>query len=207
MAGREGRPRKGQGRASAARLLEELEPGEAHGILMALAREDPAVARRAAELARARISAVDVEDVASGVFDELDGIAVEDVWDGSGSKRDGYVDPYELAGEMFEEALEPALDEMRRLLRFSMVDDAKRCCMGILKGVRRFAKESRSEYKDWAEGSPECAFDEVLDEWRKACRDPEAVREVEGFAARECPGWYRRHEKAEARAPGRKPSK
>lgn len=41
------------------------------------------------------IADVDLEDIASEVYFELDCLRVEDVWDQSGSTRDGYVDPYE----------------------------------------------------------------------------------------------------------------
>jgi len=49
-----------------------------------------------------------------------------------------------------------------------------------LKGIRRFEKESTSEYKDWAVDAPAESFDWVLDEWKEGQKGvtDEEVREV-----------------------------
>jgi enamine deaminase RidA (YjgF/YER057c/UK114 family) len=78
---------------------------------------------------------VDIKDIASLVYFDLDSIEVEEVWDRSGRTRNGYVEPTEMAFQMFEEALEPFLEEMKKYLKLSMFVEAKEYCMGILRGI------------------------------------------------------------------------
>jgi len=58
---------------------------------------------------------------------------------------------------MFEDALESFIEELKKYKKLSMNKEAKTCCMGILKGIYQFEKESTSEFKDWAVDVPgEC---------------------------------------------------
>jgi len=43
-----------------------------------------------------------------------------------------------------------------------MDKEAKKHCMGILKGIDQFEKESESEYKDWASDIPREIFKKSL---------------------------------------------
>jgi hypothetical protein len=47
------------------------------------------------------------------VTDELESLDVDDIFDKSGARRDGYVDPGDAAFQMFEEALAPFLQDGR----------------------------------------------------------------------------------------------
>ena len=83
-----------------------ISPDEALEVLQELTK-DPRIRKRAQALALAMVGDVDPDAVAEEVFYELDSIAVEDVWDNSGSTRDGYVDSGEYAWELFAKALGP----------------------------------------------------------------------------------------------------
>ena len=91
-------------------ILEKMSGGEALAIINILA-EDQDIAAKIESIAIGRLSDVDVEDVASDLFSDLNFLDVEDVWHNSGGTRDGYVDPDELASEMFDDVLEPYLCE------------------------------------------------------------------------------------------------
>jgi hypothetical protein len=95
-------------------ILNVITPDQAAMVLRELAAVDPEIRRKARAVARKLLGDVDVEAIAEDVFWELDSIAVEQVWDRSGRKRDGYVDPGEAAWQLLEEALEPLLDSLRR---------------------------------------------------------------------------------------------
>ena len=91
-----------------------------------------------------------IEDIADEVFLDLDSLEVEEIWDSSGATRYGYVDPVDKAWEMFEDAIEPYLDELKKCQDLKLSKEAKKHCMGMLKGIYQFERESESEHKDWA---------------------------------------------------------
>jgi len=74
----------------------------------------------------------------------LDSIEVEEVWDRSGRTRNGYVEPTEMAFPMFEDALDPFIEEMKKYQKLSMFAEAKNYCIGILKGISRFENGTRT---------------------------------------------------------------
>jgi hypothetical protein len=61
-----------------------------------------------------------MDEVADCVQAELESLAVEDDWDRSGRRRDGYVDPGDTAWRMFEAALNPFREEMVKYQQLSM---------------------------------------------------------------------------------------
>lgn len=56
---------------------------------------------------------------------------VEEPWDRSGATRNGYVDSSDTSWEMFEKALDPFLEELRRYQNLSMMKQALNYCMGV----------------------------------------------------------------------------
>ncbi|MBI5183525.1 MAG: hypothetical protein HY999_04105 [Nitrospinae bacterium] len=180
------RPRK---KNKSANILDTISPNDAFVILKILAKEDTNIAKRIEQLAIDYLGNVDIEDVAEEVYWELNGIEVEEVWDRSGSTRDGYIDPGDMAYEMFEEALEPFLNELKKCQKLSLFNQAKYHCMGILKGIYKFHKESTSEYKDWAVDAPCEYFDVVLKDWKNDCQKPEYLKEVKEFIKKNFPDW------------------
>ena len=93
---------------------------------------------------------------------------------------------------MFEEVLEPFLEELKKYQGLSMDVEAKKCCMGILKGIYKFEKESNSEYKDWAVDAPKDFFRSILSDWKKGCKNKKDVQEIEEFVKKNFQGWYQR---------------
>lgn len=160
-------------------ILDDVRARYAYEILKKLADEDAKISKRIDELTLEYLVEVDPDQIAESVFSDLDDLAVEDVWDNSGSTRDGYVDPNELASEMFEEALEPYIDELRKCLKLSMKEESKLHCMGILKGLYKFEKEATTEFQDWAVDDPHENFKHILDEWRKWNMDQKDMKEMD----------------------------
>ena len=73
-------------------ILDKINADDGLAILKMLAKEDTSLLKRIENAASEYFSDVEVEDIADGVFYELDTLVVEDVWDQSGSTRYGYVD-------------------------------------------------------------------------------------------------------------------
>ncbi len=171
------------------KVLDKITAEDALTILNILAKEDTVIAGRIERIALEYLSGVDIDDIAESVFFDLDHLAVEDVWDRSGSTRDGYVDPGDMAFQMFEDTLEPYLDELKKYQKLSMRADANNYCKGILKGIYRFGKESTSEYKDWAGDAPGEYFEYVHNEWEKSCKQQKDVKEVENYIKKHFSDW------------------
>ena len=171
-------------------VLDDVSTEHANEILQRLADEDAKISKRIEELALEYLTRVDPDDIAEDVFYDLDILDVEDVWKNSGSTRYGYVDPYELAFEMFEEALELYVDKLRRCQKILMDEQAKLHCMGILKGINMFEREATTEFKDWAVDAPYENFIQVFEEWRKENNNPKNLEEMDVFIKRNFPKWY-----------------
>jgi len=172
-------------------ILDDVCARYAYEILKRLADEDANISKRIDELALEYLVEVNPDHIAESVFSDLDHLAVEDVWDNSGRTRDGYVDPYELASEMFEEALEPYIDELTKCQELSLAEEAKLHCMGILKGIYKFEKEAITEFQDWAVDDPHDNFRHTLEEWRKRNKDPKDLEEMDEFIKKSCTEWYK----------------
>ncbi|MCL4378259.1 MAG: hypothetical protein M1409_07770 [Actinobacteria bacterium] len=170
-------------------ILDRINTDDGLFILKRLAEEDVSLLKKIEHAASEYFKEVIVEDIADEVFWELDSLEVEDVWDQSGSTSFGYVDPGEKAWEMFEDAIEPYLDELIKRQDLEMDEEAKKYCMGILKGIYKFEKESENEFKDWAVDAPEQNFEEVFDKWKKHCTNPDEIKEMKEFIGKNFPDW------------------
>jgi hypothetical protein len=170
-------------------ILESISAVDGLVILKKLAREDTALLKRIENTAIEIFREVMIEDVADEVFWDLDSLEVEEIWDSSGATRDGYVDPVDKAWEMFENAIEPYLEELKKCQGLKLSKEAKKHCLGILKGIYKFEKESGSEYKDWAADVPDGIFENVFNEWKKHCTDQNDIEEVKNFIKKNFPDW------------------
>jgi hypothetical protein len=170
-------------------ILESMTGVEALLILKLLIQRDRTLGSVVEAMARDLRSPVDVDGLAADVHLELEMLDVEDVWERSGSHADGYTDPGDASWEMFEEALEPFLEEMKRLARLSMRQEAGFHCRGILKGIYDFEMESDTEYESWAPDAPGEFFSHTLREWRKLESSEAAIEGMLEFIVAECPKW------------------
>lgn len=172
-------------------MLDRISGDEALQILRTLCSSDTELRKRIESEAEKLLRAVDPEEVASEVIFEfeLEGIDVEELWDRSGKTRYGYSSPDEMAVEMAEEALRPYEDKIQQYGKIGMAEQAKRYCMGVLKGIYRFKHESNTEFKEWATDIPGECFGGILDEWRRGCIGKRDVKEMDAFLSRECPEW------------------
>jgi len=173
------------------KVLDDILAKHAYDILKRLADEDTNISKRIEELALEYLIEVDPDNIAESVFYDLNSLEVEDVWDNSGSTRYGYVDPYELASEMFEEALEPYIDELRKCQKLEMDEEAKLHCMGILKGIYKFKKEATTEFQDYAADDPHTYFIQVFEEWKKGNKNLKNLDEMNEFVKKNFPKWYK----------------
>jgi len=169
-------------------ILDQITANDALSILINLANQDKEYKIKIEQLALEYLEEIDMEDVASDVYDCLTFLDVDDLYSSSGSNRYGYVDPNERAWEMFEEALESFEKQLKKYYKLSMFNAAKIYCMGILKGIFMYDKKGESEFADWVTDAPGENFNRILDDWKKEQKNPADIAEMEDFIKKNCKG-------------------
>jgi hypothetical protein len=177
---------------SPSKLLESLSGSDALSILQILADRDERLAGEIYAVAGELLGEVNVAEVAASVKDELESLDVNDIFDKSGARRDGYVDPGEAAFQMFEEALAPFLLDVERYRTLGRPEEASAYCLGILKGIYGFDKDSSTQYKEWAVDAPEEYFGQVVDAWEKIYHGRTPQLKMENFVKEHCPDYAER---------------
>ena len=178
--------RKAKGKSE---ILESITGSDALSILHVLAERDEQIKTTIEKTAVEILGTVDVDEIASAVQMELEFLQVEDVWDRAGATRDGYLDPGDVAWEMFEEALRPFREEVEKYKKLSMLKEAASYCQGILKGIYEFDKDSATQYKEWAVDAPGEYFAYILDDWKKLYKGRLPLVSMKGFLETNCPDW------------------
>jgi hypothetical protein len=170
-------------------IIDQLSPNDALAVLKALAREDEGLAVRIVEIATASLSEVDPGEIAFDLYDELNALEVEEVWDRAGPTRRGYVDPCEAAGQMVKEIIDPYLEELRKYQALEMNTQANRMCMGLLLGLYKFEDESMAKFKDWAPDAPGIFAGEVVGVWKAASPSRADIKALRTFIEGELFSW------------------
>ncbi|MFI5343763.1 MAG: hypothetical protein ACHQUC_06030 [Chlamydiales bacterium] len=163
------------------KTLDTIDPSEALQILKMLCQEDTGIKKRVEDMFLNQVREIDVSEIADEVFSDLDFLDVEDLWDRSGSHRDGYTDTGDAALEMIEDVLEPHLKSMQRLHSLGMFQEEMRYCMGVVSGLHMFENEATTDFKDWSVDIPGEQASEILTEWKKSCHAPDLLAEMEKF--------------------------
>ena len=83
-------------------ILTQLTPEQALKVVRRLYEREVDIRQAVMEEANSVLEAIDRDETAEEVFFVLDSIDVQDLWDNSGAKRDGYISPDEAAVEMME---------------------------------------------------------------------------------------------------------
>lgn len=172
--------------------IDRISPEQALEILRRLARNSPTIRKQIENEAEEVLKKIDVEDICEDVCSALNGIDVQELWDRSGSSRQGYSGPEDMAAEMMEEELEPFYKEVFKYLEMSMANEAKLYCMGVLKGIYQYEQDSKSEFKDWAADIPGECFGYLLLEWKKRAANANDLKEMGEFIEKECGKWAER---------------
>ncbi len=158
-------------------------------VLERLAAQDAKFEEAIEAAARELMSNVDSEEVAAEVREALELLQPEDVWDRSGRKRHGYVQPGEAAWEIFEEAMQPFRTQLKKRLELAIGQVADSYCLGILKGTYDFKKLSTSEFKDWALDAPAEYFCIFLEEWEAHRKGRAPLTKMRRFIEKHCPDY------------------
>jgi hypothetical protein len=132
---------------------------------------------------------VDIDETAGEVFTALDCIDVQDCWDRSGSSRHGYTSPDEAAAELIEEELQSFVDQVERYHQLGMIEQEARSCAGIVAGLYRYDKESKTEFRQWSEDVAGDCAGALLGDWRERNPAKAAIGTMRALLAERCPQW------------------
>lgn len=81
------------------------------------------------------------------------------------------------------------MDQIERYHAMGMAKQELETCMGVILGIYRYEKESKSEFKDWCMDIPAGFAEDLLDEWRKRNRAASARTAMDAFIRQRCPDW------------------
>ena len=160
------------------KFIESLNEHETSQVLKALLDSNPNLTKKIYDIAIKVVGDVDADEIMDEVYYALDGLDVDVLYSRSGKTRYGYVEPCDAAWEMFEEAITPFIDEMKKNQQRSLPEMAKTYCIGIIKGLWEFEKESNSDFKDWATDASGQFVDNVFEAWKKGKPSDEDIADV-----------------------------
>jgi len=164
------------------KFIQSLSADEASQVFRDMLGNDPLLLKQAYETALMIVKDVDVDDIMNDVFCSLEGLDVDDLSGRSGRTRHGYTDPSDASWQMFEEELEPFINEMKKSQERGFPGVAKIYCIGIVKGLLLYDKKSCSDFYDWVQDAPGEYIDTVIDEWKKGKPADEDIAEVMNIA-------------------------
>lgn len=143
------------------RHLEALDRDGLTDVILGLVAAHPELQQKAEGLAGELLGSSNVDDLAAAVESALADLDMRVLGARSGRQRDGYVDPYDEASTMLDEALEPFLRQLRDRIELGRLDDAARIARGIVAGLdavdgnydttdSRFLSESRASFRRYS---------------------------------------------------------
>ncbi|MDR0355600.1 MAG: hypothetical protein LBJ64_07670 [Deltaproteobacteria bacterium] len=142
----------------------ELNESEMIKFVRTFLSQNPESIKKAYRLAKDIADQPDPEVISDEVFTELDLYDFDDL-NAQVAGADGYIDEVDAIGELFEKAVEPLMDEMRKKIKLGLAGAAKAYCVGIIEGLRQFVEEGTSELSDWFVDLPEEGARQALKEW------------------------------------------
>jgi hypothetical protein len=172
-------------------VTSKLTPEQALKIVERLGRKGGMIREAVVTEAMNVLTEIDLDGTADEVFAVLDSIDVQDCWDRSGGSRDGYTSPDEAAAEIIEEELQPFFDQVDRYHELEMPEQETAYCMGVIVGIYRYERESKSDFREWSVDIPaECAGF-LLDRWRERNRKKDSADVMQEFIRERCPEWVK----------------
>ena len=164
------------------KFIQSLSADEAAFVLKDLLDNDPALIKKAYEAAITVAGDVDADAIMEEVFISLNMLELDDLNGRAGKTRYGYVEPSEAAWQLFEEALAPYIEEMKKNQKRALPAAAKAYCLGIIKGLWMYKEESTSDLSEWLEDAPGDYVDTVVEEWKKGNPSDEDIADVMNIA-------------------------
>ena len=159
-------------------FLQSLNTDEASQVLKTLLDDNPELIKKAYDIAVKAVSNVGADTIMHEVYQELNALDVDYLYTHSGKSRYGYVDPHDMAWEMFEDAVSPFINEMSTNQQRGLPATAKAYCIGIIKGLWKFEEKSNTDFKDWVPDAADDYVSTVVETWKKGKPSDDDIAEV-----------------------------
>ena len=147
------------------KLIEALSQKTLKMILLDLCK-DSDLAERISLMAKAALAAVDADAIADEVYQSLNSIQVEELWDNSGKSYGGYQDPTDVAFEMIENEVRHYVRKMEQYNSLGMMLEEKEYCKGIIIGLLRYGDAGNNEFRDWCPDDPYTVAENIVYDWK-----------------------------------------
>jgi hypothetical protein len=130
--------------------------------------EDEALAAKISARAKELLVDVDAEEIESHIFNALNAIFIEELWENSGKDYFGvYHDETEVAYDLVEDAVSAPLRDMERYRELGMKETEKKQCIGIVAGLLRYGNEGTNEFHEAVPDDPYIIAGDVFEEWKE----------------------------------------
>lgn len=163
-------------------LLEALTDAEAACVLRQHLARHPELREEVVGFVRSKFATVDRDGVAAAVRAAILAISVDDIWDRSGERVDGYVEEVDAAWEVFTEALDPFSDQVVRLFAGGEPAAALATLEGALVALHDLPQDSGDDDAlSRAQDFPAEAAATLVDRWVAAgggASDPAFLRQA-----------------------------
>lgn len=133
-----------------ARNLDRLDTSERSLVLSELLAAHPELVAEANDLAMRLLTTVSTDAVADDVIAALTSLDMDDLANRAGPHRGGYIEASEAAWALVEEAVEPFLNDVRRLATLGHVDTATATARGILAGLDQLGEPRDGTVLAWS---------------------------------------------------------
>ena len=161
------------------KFINALSRREAIQIILALCK-DLDMLERISTMAKSSLSDVVAAEIADEVFECLNSIQVEGLWNNSGQTSWGYQDPTEVAFEMIEDEVQHYIRKMEQYRNLGIKAEEKECCKGIISGLLRYGEAGNNEFRDWCPDDPYTVVENIIYDWKND-HTPEEVEEIQTF--------------------------
>lgn len=149
--------------------------------------QDPVIKEKAEAIVEEMLRRVEDDETVEAELAEavrfgLDLLDVQaDVWDMVGLRSDDYVEPHEFAWEVFNDALQPFIDELERWQELNRPKQATIYCRGLLTGIQQFLNGD-NEILDWIVDAPEEAMAAIVKKFSAWAAEENARQVQEHYA-------------------------
>ena len=157
-------------------LIDQITAIQASEVLRLLWNSDSEVRKKIEVAIKEQLIDVDYNEVCSEVDLALSCLDVDEVYDHSGQRQDGYHDPGEVAIEMLENVCQEYEEQMKRYHQLQMYEAEMEFCKGVLLALYKF--EDNAD-EDFIAQAPEMAgetFRYILDDWKKRCYNKKYIK-------------------------------
>ena len=70
-----------------------------------------------------------------------------------------------------------------------MYTEAKKYCLGILRGIYKFEKNATTDFAEWAVDAPHNYFEVVFEKWKKKHKEKDDIKELKDIIKKELNDW------------------